>query len=160
MTPVPASASRVEMTQLVMPGHANNHGTAFGGTIMQWTDQCAGMAAMRHARLPVVTVSVDQFTFLSPVRIGQIAILRGQVNAVFRTSMEVGVEVLTEDPRSGERRRCCDAYLTFVAVDPEGRPVALPPLATSTGEEQRREREAGVRRAARLALRQAIDPRR
>jgi acyl-CoA hydrolase len=156
MTPVPATASRVEMTQLVMPGHANNHGTAFGGTIMQWTDQCAGMAAMRHARLPVVTVSVDQFTFLSPVRIGQIAILRGQVNAVFRSSMEVGVEVLTEDPRTGEVRRCCDAFLTFVALGPDGRPVAMAPLEVESEAERLRQREAGVRRAARLALREAL----
>lgn len=156
MTPVPASASRVEMTQLLMPGLANVHGTAFGGTIMQWTDQCAGMAAMRHGRLPVVTVSVDQFTFLSPVRIGQIAILRAQVNAVFRTSMEVGVEVLTEDPRSGEQRRCCDAFLTFVAIGEDGRPVAVPPLLPATDEERRREREASVRRASRLALREAL----
>jgi acyl-CoA hydrolase len=123
---------------------------------MQWTDQCAGMAAMRHARLPVVTVSVDQFTFLSPVRIGQIAILRGQVNAVFRTSLEVGVEVLTEDPRTGEQRRCCDAFLTFVAVGDDGRPVAVPPLLAASDEERRREREAAVRRASRLALREAL----
>jgi acyl-CoA hydrolase len=156
MTPVPATASRVEMTELLLPGHANLHGTAFGGTIMQWTDSCAGMAAMRHARMPVVTVSVDQFTFLSPVRIGQIAILRAQVNAVFRSSLEVGVEVLTEDPRTGEQRRCCDAYLTFVAVGADGRPVPVPPLATASEAERQREREAGVRRAARLALREAL----
>jgi len=149
-------ASRVEMTQLVMPGQANSLGTGFGGTIMLWTDQCAGMAAMRHARLPVVTVSVDQFTFLSPVRIGQIAILRGQVNAVFRTSMEVGVEVVTEDPRSGEQRTCCHAFLTFVALGPDGRPVAAPPLAAQTEEERRREQDAAVRRSSRLALREAL----
>lgn len=156
MTPVPAAASRVEMTQLLMPGHANVHGTAFGGTIMQWTDSCAGMAAMRHARLPVVTVSVDQFTFLSPVHIGQIAILRAQVNAVFKSSMEVGVVVLTEDPRTGEQRRCCDAFLTMVAVGEDGRPVAVPALLVETEEERRREREAGVRRQVRLALREAL----
>ena len=156
MTSVPATASRVEMTQLVMPGQANSLGTGFGGTIMQWTDQCAGMAAMRHARLPVVTVSVDQFTFLSPVRIGQIAILRGQVNAVFHTSMEVGVEVHTEDPRTGEQRRCCDAYLTFVALGPDGRPVRVPPLTASSAEERQRELDAAVRRASRLALRAAL----
>jgi len=156
MTPVPASASRVEMTELIMPGHANLHGTAFGGTIMQWTDACAGMAAMRHARMPVVTVSVDQFTFLSPVRIGQMAILRAQVNAVFRSSIEVGVEVLTEDPRTGEQRRCCESFLTFVAVGADGRPVPVPPLATASEAERCREREAGVRREARLALRQAL----
>jgi acyl-CoA hydrolase len=156
MTPVPAGASRVEMTQLVMPGHANVLGTAFGGTIMQWTDLCASMAAMRHARLPVVTASIDQLSFLAPVRIGQIAVLRAQVNAVFSTSLEVGVEVLTEDPRTGALQRCCDAYLTFVALGPDGRPVAVPPLATASEEEQRREREARTRRDARLALRQAL----
>jgi len=154
--PVPAEASRVEMTQLVMPGHANVVGTAFGGTIMQWTDLCASMAAMRHARLTVVTASVDQLTFLAPVRIGQIAILRAQVNAVFATSMEVGVEVLTEDPGSGEQRRCCDAFLTFVALGADGRPVPVPPLEASTGAERRREREARARRASRLQLREQL----
>jgi acyl-CoA hydrolase len=148
------------MTQLVMPGHANVVGTAFGGTIMQWADLCAGMAAMRHGRLPVVTASVDQLTFLAPVAIGQIAILRAQVNAVFATSMEVGVEVLTEDPRTGEQHRCCDAYLTFVAIDAEKRPVPVPPLETATAEERRREVEAKVRRAARLALRDQLRARR
>ena len=156
MTPVPAGASRVEMTQLVMPGHANVLGTAFGGTIMQWTDLCASMAAMRHARLPVVTASIDQLSFLAPVRIGQIAVLRAQVNAVFSTSMEVGVEVLTEDPRTGALQRCCDAYLTFVALGPDGRPVPVPPLEPGGEEEQRRGREAQARRDSRLALRQAL----
>ncbi|HET9551466.1 MAG TPA: acyl-CoA thioesterase [Anaeromyxobacteraceae bacterium] len=156
MTPVPAGASRVETTHLVMPGHANVHGTAFGGTVMQWTDLAASMAAMRHARLPVVTASVDQLSFLAPVRIGQIAILRAQVNAVFATSMEVGVEVLTEDPRTGEHHHCCDAYLTFVALGVDGRPVPVPPLATETEADRRREREARTRREARLALREAL----
>ncbi len=156
MTSVPAAASRVEMTQLVMPGHANTVGTAFGGTVMQWTDLCAGMAAMRHARLPVVTASVDRLDFLSPVRIGQIAILRAQVNAVFHSSMEVGVVVDTEEPGTGERRRCCTAFLTFVALGTDGRPVPLPPLLVSSEEERLREREAGVRRASRLALREAL----
>ncbi len=156
MTPVPASASRVEMTQLVMPGHANVLGTAFGGTVMQWTDLAASMAAMRHARLPVVTASVDQLDFLSPVQIGQIAVLRAQVNAVFHSSMEVGVEVLTEDPRSGVQRRCCGALLTFVALGADGRPVAVAPLLVTSDEERRREREAAVRRAARLALRNQL----
>jgi acyl-CoA hydrolase len=156
MTPVPAGASRVEMTQLVMPGQANVHGTAFGGTVMQWTDLAASMAAMRHARLPVVTASIDQLGFLAPVRIGQIAILRAQVNAVFATSMEVGVEVLTEDPLTGEHQRCCDAYLTFVAIGADGRPVPVPPLAVESEAERRREREARTRREARLALRDAL----
>ena len=156
MTPVPAGASRVEMTQLVMPGHANVLGTAFGGTIMQWTDLCASMAAMRHARLPVVTASIDQLSFLAPVRIGQIALLRAQVNAVFGTSMEVGAEVLDENPITGERLKCCDAFLTFVSLGADGRPTRAPPLLTGSEEEARRVREAQARREVRLAERKRL----
>src|SRR5512135_2451978 len=90
----PASGSRVEMTHLVMPGEANVLGTAFGGKIMEWTDLAAGMAAMRHARLPVATASIDQLSFLAPVRIGEIAMLTAHVTAAFTASMEVGVEVV------------------------------------------------------------------
>jgi acyl-CoA hydrolase len=152
----PAAQSRVEVTHLVMPGDANVLGTAFGGRVMEWTDAAAAMAAMRHARLPVVTASIDQLTFLAPVRIGQIAIVAAQVTAVFQTSMEVGVEVSTEDPMTGARRKCCDAFLTFVALGPDARPTAVPPLATESEEERRRERDAGVRRDARLKLRAAL----
>jgi len=158
MTPVPPSASRVEATQLVQPPDANVLGTAFGGRIAAWTDLAASMAAMRHARLPVVTASIDQLTFLAPVRIGQIAILVAQVTAVFHTSMEVAVEVVTEDPRTGARRRCCDAYLTFVALGADGKPTEVPPLAPGTEAERCREAEARTRRAARLALREALRP--
>jgi acyl-CoA hydrolase len=152
----PASQSRVEQTHLVLPGDANALGTAFGGMIMQWTDVTAAMAGMRHARGPVVTVSLDQLTFLAPIRIGHMAHLTAQVNAVFSTSMEIGVEVTSEDPTTGELRRCCDAYLTFVALGPTGRPSVVPPLLVETEEERRREREARVRREARLALRAAL----
>jgi acyl-CoA hydrolase len=139
-----------------MPGDANPAGTAFGGTVMEWTDLAASMVAMRHARLPVVTVSVDQLTFLAPVRVGHMAIFAAQVNAVFATSMEIGVEVSSEDPATGERRKCCDAFLTFVALGPDGRPTPVPPLLAETAEERRRERDARVRREARLALRAAL----
>lgn len=152
----PASQSHVELTELVMPGDANVLGTAFGGKIMQWTDLAASLAAMRHCRLPVVTASIDQLSFLSPVRIGHIAIFTAQVNAVFATSMEVGVEVVTEDPGSGARRKCCDAYLTFVALGTDGKPTAVPPLVTTTEAERRREREAHLRRESRLALRATL----
>jgi acyl-CoA hydrolase len=104
----------------------------------------------------VVTVSIDQLTFLAPIRIGHMALLSAQVNAVFSTSMEIGVEVSSENPFSGERRKCCDAYLTFVALGPDKRPIAVPPLLAATEEERRREREARVRREARLALRAAL----
>lgn len=152
----PARDSRVEVTQLVMPGDANSLGTAFGGKVMEWTDLAAGMAAMRHARLPVATASIDQLSFLAPVRIGHMAILVAQVNAVFSTSMEIGVEVTTEDPRTGERRRTCDALLTFVALGHDGKPTAVPPLLVETEEERRRERDAHARREARLRARAAL----
>lgn len=155
-TPKPASQSRIEHTHLVMPGEANNLGTAFGGTITAWTDAAAAMAAMRHARGPVVTVSIDQLTFLAPIRIGDMALLSAQVTAVFRTSMEVGVEVTSENPLTGERRKCCDAYLTLVALGPDKRPMEVPPLLAETEDERRREREARVRREARLSLRTAL----
>ncbi|WP_242395391.1 acyl-CoA thioesterase [Anaeromyxobacter oryzisoli] len=149
----PASASHVEVTHLVMPSDANVHGTAFGGMVMQWTDLAAGMAAMRHSRLPVVTASIDRLSFLAPIRIGQMVILTAQVNAVFGTSMEVGVDVVTEDPLTGERRTCCDAFLTFIAIGPDGRPTRVPRLAVTTDEERRREEEAKARREARRAER-------
>ncbi len=156
MTPVAASASHVEMIQMVMPSHANTHGTAFGGTVMAWIDLAAGMAAMRHARLPVVTASIDRLDFRSPVRIGQIALIRAQVNAVFATSMEVGVLVLTEEPLTGEQRLCCEAHLTFVALGPDQHPRQVPSLLAETEAERQRQREAGTRRAARLKLREEL----
>jgi acyl-CoA hydrolase len=152
----PAAQSRVEVNHLVMPGDANAHGTAFGGVVMQWTDLAAGMSAMRHTRLPVVTAAIDQLSFLAPVRIGHQVILLAQVNAVFATSLEVGVEVLAEDPLTGERQKCCDAYLTFVALGPDGTPTPPPPLVVETDEERRREREAHLRREARRKLRLAL----
>lgn len=139
-----------------MPTDANGLGTAFGGRIVQWTDLAAGVCAMRHARMAVVTVSIDQLTFLAPIRIGYVALLRAQVNAVFRTSMEIGVEVVAENPLTGERHKCCDAYLSFVALGPDKRPTEVPPLLTETEEEKRRERDAHARRRSRLALREAI----
>jgi len=151
--PKPASASRLEMTQLVMPSDANVLGTAFGGKVMEWIDLAAALSAMRHTRMPVVTASIDQLSFLAPVRIGHVAVLRAQVNAVFGSSLEVEVEVLSEDPLTGARRKCCDAFVTFVALGKDGRPAQAPPLLTGSEEERRREREAGARRSVRLAQR-------
>ena len=155
MTGKAARESAVEMAETVLPQDANTHGTAFGGKIVQWIDLCAAMAAQRHCRMPVVTASIDRFDFLGPVRIADIALLRAQVNAVFGTSMEVGCEVLAENPLTGERRRCCDAFLTFVALGPDGTPARAPLLLTATEEEARRVAEATARRAARLAERKS-----
>ncbi len=152
-SPKPASASRVETTQVVMPSDANVLGTAFGGKVMEWTDLAAALAAPRHARMPVVTASIDQLSFLAPIHVGQVVVLHAQVNAVFGSSMEVGVEVMAEDPITGGRKKCCDAFLTFVALGRDGRPARAPPLVAESPEERRREREAVARRQARLAAR-------
>jgi acyl-CoA hydrolase len=146
-----ASTSRVEMTQLVLPSYANSLGNAFGGRVMQWIDLAAAIAAMRHTRMPVVTASIDQLVFRAPIRVSQIAILRAQVNAVFGSSLEIEVTVEAEDPRSGERKLCCDAFLTFVALGPEGKPAKAPLLLTETEDEVRRAEEAAGRRAVRIA---------
>ncbi len=153
LTPKPVSASQVEMTQIVMPGDANLMGTAFGGRVVGWIDLSAAMVAQRHGRMPAVTVSIDQLNFLAPVRIGHMAVLRAHLNAVFGSSMEIEVVVETENPLTGEQCVCCKAFVTFVSLGPDGRPTRAPPLRVETEEQVERQRQAGVRRAARLAAR-------
>jgi acyl-CoA hydrolase len=144
-------ASRCVMTQIVMPSHTNGEaGVMFGGILMQWIDVCAGVAAMRHAGGAVVTASVDRLDFLTPVRLGDVVVLSAQVNYVRRTSMEVGCRVETEDMHSRQRRYTTKAYLTFVAVDGDGRPRPVPALELETPDDVRRHAEAEQRRAARL----------
>jgi acyl-CoA hydrolase len=147
MTP---EQTRCVMTQIVMPMHTNGFaGVMFGGVMMQWIDVCAGVAAMRLARGPVVTASIDRLDFLSPVQVGETILLQAQVNYVARTSMEVGCRVETEDMRTGNRRYVTKAYLTFVAVE-NGRPRPVQPLELATDEDRRRYAEAERRHTERL----------
>ena len=150
----PVSASRSEYAEFALPNDANGLGTMLGGRVMHLVDIAGAMAAMRHARRAVVTASIDHMTFLYPAHIGQLIILHSSVNRVFRTSMEVGVRVTVEDLMTGERRHTSSAYLTFVALDEQGRKVAVPPVVPETDDERRRYQEAGERREYRLALRQ------
>jgi acyl-CoA hydrolase len=120
---------------------------------MHLVDLAAAIAAVRHSRCPVVTASVDQMSFLHPVHIGQLIILQSSVNRVFRTSMEVGVRVQVEDLLTGHRKHTSSAYLTFVAIDSNGRRVPVPPVIPETDDEKRRYAEADERRAYRLAMR-------
>ncbi|NOX62056.1 MAG: acyl-CoA thioesterase [Chloroflexi bacterium] len=150
-----ACESYVEMTQIVLPSHSNSLGTAFGGQVMAWIDICAGIAAMRHAREITVTASMDDLHFLAPIRTGEVVILKAQVNRAFGASLEVGVRVEAENPLTGERRHCSSAYLTFVALDKEGRKVPVPPLIPETEDEIRRYEEAAERRRVRLERRKA-----
>jgi acyl-CoA hydrolase len=158
--PRPVRRSQVEMTEMVLPNDANVHGSVLGGRVMHLMDICAAIAANRHGGSGVVTAMVDEIEFLHPVAVGQILVLKGSVNFASRTSMEVGVKVWSEDPRTGERRHTSSAYLTFVAVDRKGRPVEVPPVLAETEEEKRRYAEASRRREARLAHRAAKKARR
>jgi acyl-CoA hydrolase len=143
-------ASRVVKTETVLPGDGNALGTAFGGRIAQWIDVAAAIACQRHCRSRVVTASMDDLHFLKPIRVGMIVEMRAQVNATFRTSMEAGVRIESENPLTGERAHVCSAYLTFVAQDENGKPVEVPPLVLENAEDRRREQDARRRRAVRL----------
>jgi acyl-CoA hydrolase len=147
------SESISEYSEFALPNDANGLGNVLGGKVMHLVDLAGAMAAIRHGRRPVVTASVDSLQFLHPVRIGQLIILRSSVNRVFRTSMEVGVQVHTENLLTGERLHTCSAYLTFVALDENGKSTPIPPVIPETEEEQRRYRQAGERREYRLAHR-------
>ncbi|MHB8421119.1 MAG: acyl-CoA thioesterase [Myxococcales bacterium] len=139
------------MAELVLPQDANPRGTAFGGKIVQWIDLCAGMAAARHTRRPVVTASMDDLHFHAPLEIGYQALLSARITAVFRSSMEIYVRVMAENPLTGERSLCTDAYLTFVALDDAGCPCEVPPLLLETPEERDAFQRAKERREVRLA---------
>ncbi len=153
-TPRPVSCSLVEMTELVLPEDSNPRGSAFGGRVLALIDKCAAVAAMRHARTEVLTAGMDSVRFDNAVRVGDILVLRGRINAVFRSSMEVEVEVHAEDPLSGERRRTTRAFVTMVAVDEAGRPKSIRPLRLESDDDRRRAEEAGSRRAVRLTRRE------
>ncbi len=142
-----------EYAELALPNDTNALGTLLGGKVMHLVDLAGAMAAMRHARAVVVTASVDYMTFLHPVRVGQLVILRSSVNRVFRTSMEVGVKVFVEDLLTGETRHTSSAYLTFVAIDEHGKSLPVVPVIPETAQEKRRYEDAARRRTERLAIR-------
>ncbi len=154
MEPRYVRESASEYAELALPNDTNAIGSLLGGKVMHLVDLAGAMAAMRHARAVVVTASVDYMTFLQPVHVGQLVILRSSVNRVFRTSMEVGVKVFVEDLLTGETRHTSSAYLTFVAIDSEGKGIPIPPVIPETDVERRRYEEAARRRSERLALRE------
>jgi acyl-CoA hydrolase len=145
--------SRVEMTHHVLPEFTNALGNVFGGQVVSWIDICAAVAAQRHCRCVVVTASIDAVQFLLPIRLGHIVIMRGSVNATFKTSMECGVSVWSENPLTGEVRKAMKAYATFVALDDYGKPRAVPPLVLESEHDKRRFEAASQRRAVRLSAR-------
>ncbi len=143
--------SSVVIAQVMIPQDANPAGNVHGGVIMKLIDTAAGVAAARHARSNAVTASIDRLDFHHPVYVGDLLFFKAGLNMAGRTSMEVGVRVEAENVITGEVRHTASAYLTFVALDENGRPREVPPLLIETEEEFRRNREAKIRREARLA---------
>lgn len=154
LTPKPPSASATEMVQVVLPNDANPLGYILGGTVMHLVDIAAAIAAHRHTRSRVVTAAVDGLRFLHPIKVGDLIILRARVNAAFRTSLEVQVDVFSEEALTGARRLTSHAYLTFVAVDASGACTAVAPLLLESEEDRQRHDAAQVRRAERLRKRE------
>jgi len=149
----PVRDSVTEYSELALPNDANGLGNVLGGKVMHLVDLAAAISAIRHARHPAVTASVDSLHFLQPVHIGELIILRASVNRVFRTSMEVGVKVFVEDLRTGVVTHTSSAYLTFVALDAAGNRIPIPPVIAESEDEKRRYEEAARRRDYRLEMR-------
>lgn len=144
------SSSQVIMTQLVLPSHTNSLDTVFGGTVMSWIDICAAIAAQRHSNCEVVTASIDQLNFIAPIKRGWVVNLKASVNFISRTSMEIGVRVDAENPKTGEMFHTASAYLTFVALGSDGKPTVVNGLELSTEIEKRRYLAGEKRRKERL----------
>ena len=151
------SESRTVIARVMMPQDANIAGNVFGGTILKAVDEIAYVVATKHIRANAVTVSLDSTSFLSPVHIGDLLTLRANVNSVWKSSMEIGVRVEAENPKTGEVRHTGSSYLTVVALDESGRPCEAPDLILETEEDRRRNSEANGRRERRLRGRGAGD---
>ncbi len=142
--------SQVEMTELVLPNDTNTLGNMLGGRLMHLIDIAAAIAGARHSHKVAVTASVDELNFLHPIKLGEVVILRASVKRVFRTSMEVGVKVYSQNLRTGDLTHANSAYLTFVELDDSGTPSEIEPIHPETETEERRYREALERRERRL----------
>lgn len=143
--------SFTEMTELVLPQHANAIGTAFGGVIMSWIDICSSIAAKRHCGRVSVTARVDALEFKAPIKVGDVVRLTARLNAAFTTSMEIGVRVEREHGQTGDRALCADARATFVNLGEDGKPCPVPPLLAKTDEDRQLAADAAERRRRRRA---------
>jgi acyl-CoA hydrolase len=152
INPKPVSASQVEMARQMMPDDANPWGYVHGGVVMKMVDEAAGSAAIRHARRRVATAAIDYMSFLHPVHVGDLLLLKASVNDVGRTSMEIGVRVETENMMTGEQHHTSSAYVVMVAMDEQGRPISIPPVIAESPEQLRRMAAAKIRRAQRKVL--------
>lgn len=156
MQPKRPSESYTEMVQAVLPNDANPLGFILGGTVMHLIDIAGAIACHRHTRSLLVTAAVDGLQFLHPIKVGDLIILKATVTAAFSTSLEVAVEVFSEETLTGQRNLTSVAYLTFVTIDQEGRRRPVPPLLLETDEEKKRAWEAEARRTARLEAKRKL----
>ena len=157
MDPKPVADSLSVLVHWMGVADINSGGTVHGGVVLKFADEVAGLTAMRHSRRRCVTGGLDRVTFLVPIEQGELVTFSASVNAVWRSSMEVGVRVTAERPRSGEEPRHTNtAYFTMVALDDDNRPTTVPPLRAESEDERRREREAQLRRRNRLAEREDV----
>jgi len=159
LEPKRASESATEMVQVVLPNDANPLGFILGGTVMHLIDIAGAIACHRHTRTLLVTAAVDGLQFLHPIKVGDLIILKARVTAAWSTSLEVEVEVFSEETLTGVRRMTSRAYLTFVSIDREGRRIPIPALVLDTAEERQRAAEADQRRAERLKARKELESR-
>ncbi len=159
LAPKRAADSATEMVQVVLPNDANPLGFILGGTVMHLIDIAGAIACHRHTRSLLVTAAVDGLQFLHPIKVGDLIILKARITAVWSTSLEVEVEVFSEETLTGIRRMTSVAYLTFVAIDPEGRRHDVPGLILETPEDMRKAAEANARRADRLTARRKLENR-
>jgi uncharacterized protein (TIGR00369 family) len=150
LPPKPISASRVTLSQLMHPEHANLLGNVHGGWIMKLADEAGALSCMRHAQKKVVTVAIDSMTFRQPIKLGDLVILNSEVTYTGRTSMEATVEVIAENPITGERTPTNTAYLVYVALDDQGCPTSVPPIKAETQDDKRKMEQAQQRQARRL----------
>ena len=151
LEPRSQARSRTEMNEHVLPPHANALGNVFGGQVMAWVDLCAAICAQRHSGHVSVTAFVDDLVFQNPVGIGDVVHLEALISATFRTSLEVSVRVLGENPRTMNRWPCVTALLTFVAIDDDRKPTPVPPLILDTDSVRASQAAGEARRRERLA---------
>jgi uncharacterized protein (TIGR00369 family) len=144
-------ASHITLAQLMQPEHANNHGNVHGGWIMKLVDEAGALACMRHAQRRVVTVAVDSFVFREPIKIGDLVTLTAEVTYAGRTSMEAEVQVIAENPVTGERTHTNTAYFVYVALDDDNKPTAVPSLVAETDEDRNRLEQGKMRQQRRIA---------
>ena len=153
LSPKPIRPSRISIAQMMQPEHANNLGNVHGGWIMKLVDEAGALACMRHAQRRVVTVAIDSMSFRHPIKTSDLVILNAEVSYTGSTSMEAEVQVIAENPITGQRWQTNTAYLVYVALDDAGKPVAVPPILAETVDEERKMTEAKERQARRLEAR-------